>query len=57
MTDPTTPEPPPAPGELRILPVHGIGEISPRDDLAGIIADACNAQPATSLLDGDVLVV
>ncbi|MCO8127565.1 coenzyme F420-0:L-glutamate ligase [Acidimicrobiia bacterium EGI L10123] len=52
-----TVSPPPAPGELRILPVHGIGEIHPRDDLAGIIADACNAQPATSLLDGDVLVV
>ena len=49
--------PPPAPGELRILPVHGIGEISPRDDLAGIIADACNATPATALVDGDVLVV
>jgi coenzyme F420-0:L-glutamate ligase/coenzyme F420-1:gamma-L-glutamate ligase len=49
--------PPPAPGELRILPVHGIGEIHPRDDLAGIIADACNADPATALVDGDVLVV
>jgi coenzyme F420-0:L-glutamate ligase/coenzyme F420-1:gamma-L-glutamate ligase len=49
--------PPPAPGELRILPVHGIGEIRPRDDLAGIIAEACNAVPATALVDGDVLVV
>jgi coenzyme F420-0:L-glutamate ligase/coenzyme F420-1:gamma-L-glutamate ligase len=63
MTDPTTPTttpegfPPPAPGELRIVPVHGIGEITPGSDLAGIIADACNAQPATALLDGDVLVV
>lgn len=56
MTDPT-PEPPPVPGELRIVPVHGIGEITPGSDLAGIIADACNAQPATALVDGDVLVV
>jgi len=48
---------PPAPGELRILPVRGIGEIRPRDDLGGIIADACNADPATALVDGDVLVV
>ncbi|MFP5578023.1 MAG: coenzyme F420-0:L-glutamate ligase [Acidimicrobiia bacterium] len=45
------------PGELRIVPVHGIGEITPGSDLAGIIADACNAQPATALVDGDVLVV
>src|SRR3546814_18383842 len=40
-----------------IVPVHGIGEITPGSDLAGIIADACNAQPATALVDGDVLVV
>src|SRR3546814_16731232 len=40
-----------------IVPVHGIGEITPGADLAGIIADACNARPATALLDGDVLVV
>ena len=39
--------PPPAPSELRILPVRGIGEIRPGDDLAGIIADACDADPAT----------
>jgi len=49
--------PPPAPGELRIVPVRGIGEIRPRDDLGGIIADACDADPATALRDGDVLVV
>ena len=52
-----TPSPPPAPGELRILPVHGIGEIRPRDDLAGLIADACNDEPTTALLVGVVLVV
>jgi len=49
--------PAPAPGELRILPVRGIGEIRARDDLGGIIADACDADPATALRDGDVLVV
>ena len=35
-----TASPPPAPGELRILPVRGIGEIRPRDDLAGTFTDA-----------------
>jgi coenzyme F420-0:L-glutamate ligase/coenzyme F420-1:gamma-L-glutamate ligase len=39
------------------MPVRGIGEIRPRDDLAGIIAEACAADPATALQDGDVLVV
>lgn len=45
------------PGELRILPVSGIGEITAGTDLAGAIADACAAEPATTLQDGDVLVV
>jgi coenzyme F420-0:L-glutamate ligase/coenzyme F420-1:gamma-L-glutamate ligase len=45
------------PGELRVLPVHGIGEIGPGDDLAGIIHDACAAHPVTALRDGDVVVV
>lgn len=44
-------------GELRILPVRGIGEIVAGADLAGIIAAACNDDPATTLVDGDVLVV
>ncbi len=44
-------------GELRILPVTGIGEITEASDLAGIIAEACAADPATDLVDGDVLVV
>ena len=35
--------------------VEGIGEINAGDDLAGIIATACQAGPG--LLDGDVLVV
>lgn len=44
-------------GELRILPVHGIGEITAGSDLAGLIAEACAADPGTALADGDVLVV
>lgn len=44
-------------GELRILPVRGIGEITAGVDLAGIIYDACGADADTSLRDGDVLVV
>lgn len=45
------------PGELRIIPVAGMGEIEPGADLAGAIADACAADAATALVDGDVLVV
>ncbi len=52
-----TVSPPPAPGELRILPVRGIGEIGVGDDLGGLVAEACAADPATALVDGDVLVV
>ncbi|MEV1289028.1 coenzyme F420-0:L-glutamate ligase [Micromonospora sp. NPDC049679] len=37
---------------LEILPVHGIGDVTPGDDLAALIADA-----APWLRDGDVLVV
>jgi coenzyme F420-0:L-glutamate ligase / coenzyme F420-1:gamma-L-glutamate ligase len=38
--------------ELTIRPVHGIGEVSPGDNLAAMIADA-----APWLADGDILVV
>lgn len=38
---------------LQVIPVHGIGEVVPRSDLAGMIADAAGDQ----LADGDVLVV
>ncbi|MEZ5207993.1 MAG: coenzyme F420-0:L-glutamate ligase [Acidimicrobiales bacterium] len=34
---------------LTIAPVHGIGEIVPGADLAGAIAEACAADPATAL--------
>lgn len=46
-----------APGELRIIPVHGIGEVKAGEDLAGTIFDACATTAATTLVDGDVLVV
>ncbi|MGN6695090.1 MAG: coenzyme F420-0:L-glutamate ligase, partial [Aquihabitans sp.] len=42
--------------ELRIFGVTGIGEIRPRDDLAGIIATAV-ADHHGGLQDGDVVVV
>lgn len=42
-------------GELRIFGLTGIGEIRPRDDLAGLIAAAAAAQGG--LIDGDVVVV
>jgi coenzyme F420-0:L-glutamate ligase/coenzyme F420-1:gamma-L-glutamate ligase len=43
-------------GALEIFAVAGIGEIRPRDDLAGIIAAAAAAHHG-GLRDGDVLVV
>ena len=43
------------PGPLQILPVSGLPEVRPGDDLAGMIIDACTN--ATGLEDGDVLVV
>jgi coenzyme F420-0:L-glutamate ligase / coenzyme F420-1:gamma-L-glutamate ligase len=42
-------------GDLRIFGLTGIGEVQPRDDLAGIIAEA--AATHGGLLDGDVVVV
>ncbi|MBX6391610.1 MAG: coenzyme F420-0:L-glutamate ligase, partial [Frankia sp.] len=47
-----------APGraELRVIPVPGIGEVRPGDDLAGLIADALSAA-GLALADGDVVVV
>ncbi|MGN6132568.1 MAG: coenzyme F420-0:L-glutamate ligase, partial [Nocardioidaceae bacterium] len=45
-----TPAPPPAEA-LTCLPVDGIGEVGPGDDLARLLADACE------LRDGDVVVV
>jgi coenzyme F420-0:L-glutamate ligase / coenzyme F420-1:gamma-L-glutamate ligase len=43
-------------GELRIIPIRGIGEVRPGDDLAATILAALERQ-ATPLADGDVLVV
>ena len=42
--------------ELRILPLRGIGEVRPGDDLAELIADAAAAH-GPALADGDILVV
>jgi coenzyme F420-0:L-glutamate ligase/coenzyme F420-1:gamma-L-glutamate ligase len=44
------------PGELRIIPIHGIGEVNIGDDLAATILTALERQDAP-LADGDVLVV
>jgi coenzyme F420-0:L-glutamate ligase/coenzyme F420-1:gamma-L-glutamate ligase len=41
---------------LTIMPINGIGEVAPGDELAVLIADAANAQ-GTPLVDGDSLVV
>jgi coenzyme F420-0:L-glutamate ligase/coenzyme F420-1:gamma-L-glutamate ligase len=41
---------------LQLVPLHGIGEIRPGDELAELIADAARAQD-TPLADGDCLVV
>jgi len=46
----------PVRGEVRIVPVPGIGEIRPGDDLATVIAAATRAA-GIAVLDGDVLVV
>lgn len=53
----TAPTQKPPMGELRIFAIEGIPEISPGDDLAGIIADAAASDPSTTLCDGDVVVV
>jgi coenzyme F420-0:L-glutamate ligase/coenzyme F420-1:gamma-L-glutamate ligase len=44
------------PAALSIVPIRGIGEIRPGDELAEMILDAANAQQ-TPLADGDCLVV
>jgi coenzyme F420-0:L-glutamate ligase/coenzyme F420-1:gamma-L-glutamate ligase len=41
---------------LTIIPISGIGEVQPGDELAVLIADAATAQ-ATPLQDGDCIVV
>lgn len=42
-------------GEIRILPLRGIGEVQPGDDLVAILATAIDA--AGGLEQGDILVV
>src|SRR5262249_40947659 len=43
-------------GEIRVIPVRGIGEVRPGEDLAATILDAL-AGGGLSLADGDVLIV
>src|ERR1700712_2606016 len=53
MTGPVVPDGmPAAPGGLQVLPVRGLPDFRPGDDLAGAIALA-----APWIIDGDVLVV
>src|SRR3984885_1292044 len=52
---PTAPDEAPQP--VQIYGIPGIPEISPGDDLAGLIADAVTAPGAPGLTDGDILVV
>lgn len=42
---------------MEIFAIAGIPEIRPGDDLAGMVAAAAQADPATDLADGDVVVV
>jgi coenzyme F420-0:L-glutamate ligase/coenzyme F420-1:gamma-L-glutamate ligase len=49
------PEPHATGGQVSVLPVLGLPEISPGDDLAALIAAAALAGPG--LLDGDILVI
>ena len=44
-------------GSITLFGIAGLPEIRPGDDLAGMIADAASADPATALRDGDVVVV
>ncbi|MEM9566636.1 MAG: coenzyme F420-0:L-glutamate ligase, partial [Actinomycetota bacterium] len=45
------------PGPLQILPVPGLPEIRPGDDLAGMVIDACRGAAGVGLADRDVLVI
>ncbi|MEI6454347.1 MAG: coenzyme F420-0:L-glutamate ligase, partial [Actinomycetes bacterium] len=42
---------------LTIIPIEGIGEIRPGDELDAALAKVFGEHAGTSLLDGDVLVV
>jgi coenzyme F420-0:L-glutamate ligase/coenzyme F420-1:gamma-L-glutamate ligase len=45
------------PGALNFLPVAGIPEVQPGDDLAALLDQAMTREPNSRLRDGDVLVV
>ena len=42
---------------LHVFPIHGVPEVRPGDDLAGMIVEAASAGDGTALADGDVVVV
>lgn len=42
---------------LSIFPIHGVPEVHPGDDLAGMIVEAASSGDGTALADGDVVVV
>jgi coenzyme F420-0:L-glutamate ligase/coenzyme F420-1:gamma-L-glutamate ligase len=44
------------PGSLQLIPLRGIGEVAPGDDVAAVILAALNAVPLV-LRDGDIVVV
>jgi len=44
------------PGALAVIPVRGIGEVEPGDEIATLVAEAADAQ-GTPLADGDCLVI
>jgi coenzyme F420-0:L-glutamate ligase/coenzyme F420-1:gamma-L-glutamate ligase len=42
---------------LEVFPIHGVPEVGPGDDLAGMIVEAAAGGEGTALADGDVVVV
>lgn len=42
---------------LQVFPIHGVPEVRPGDDLAGMIVDAAASGDGTALAGGDVVVV
>ncbi|GAA1712193.1 coenzyme F420-0:L-glutamate ligase [Brachybacterium phenoliresistens] len=55
----TAPHPPaaPRPGRVEVLPLHGVPEVAPGDDLAALLLRALELPDGPGLEDGDVLCV
>lgn len=47
----------PRPGGVEVLPLHGVPEVGPGDDLAALLLDALEAPDGPGLAEGDVLCV